>query len=375
VPLHLDILDVGQGDGMVLWMPNGKVIMVDLGSTKNKGIVTDDSFKYFKAHTSFGKGGQVLEWLVLTHGDRDHYNMVEKFLTDFTVNLRNVLHGGKESDYGGLIDRLRKRKNPDGQVTKIFTGTNVGYFPLASKDDLGAEVFVLACGVEAAKGSEGYVKNTRSVVLRIVYAGIGLMLTGDATRDTEGAIFSGIPTGKNPRNYLSANVLKLAHHGSHRTSNFAAWIAAVDPNYAFVSSDRSGSLDEDQKATGHRLPQNLTFDLVRTYAKRLQGDCTPHSYVSAYEQSDYVQYNAAPDIRGQQLPIPIMPSTACWAQFLSSEGIFSTLAQIGVSKDPQDPGAADIGVQYRVTIEDNSDFRIETTDDFSSFSPEAKLGS
>lgn len=44
VPLHLDILDVGQGDGMVVWLPNGKVIM-DLSSSKNKGIVTKDSFK------------------------------------------------------------------------------------------------------------------------------------------------------------------------------------------------------------------------------------------------------------------------------------------------------------------------------------------
>jgi hypothetical protein len=41
MPLHLDILDVGQGDGMVIWLPNGKVMMVDLGSTKNKGLITE----------------------------------------------------------------------------------------------------------------------------------------------------------------------------------------------------------------------------------------------------------------------------------------------------------------------------------------------
>ena len=26
---------------MVIWLPNGKVMMVDLGSTKNKGLITE----------------------------------------------------------------------------------------------------------------------------------------------------------------------------------------------------------------------------------------------------------------------------------------------------------------------------------------------
>src|SRR4051794_11350869 len=109
---------------MVLWLPKGDVIMVDLGSTKNKGIVTKDSFKYFQDHTKFKVPGQTLEWLVLTHGDRDHYNIVEEFLKLFQVNVRKILHGGLEADYGKLIKRLRERKNPDGTKATIYTGQN-----------------------------------------------------------------------------------------------------------------------------------------------------------------------------------------------------------------------------------------------------------
>jgi hypothetical protein len=368
MPLHLDILDVGQGDGMVVWLPGGKVMMVDLGSTKNKGVVTEDSFKYFRDHTTFREGGKELEWLVLTHGDRDHYNMVEGFIEGFNVIVRHVLHGGLESDYGGLIDRLRRRRNPDAEGTypTIHTGTHRGFFPLAPTVDLGAEVFVLAIGVQAVNTNEGYVKNTRSVVLRIVYAGIGIMLTGDATMETEGQIIGAIRrAGGNPRDVLAANVLKIAHHGSHRTSNHAVWLASVNPNYAFVSSDRSGAIAEDQKPTGHRLPQALTIDLVRTYARRLQRDCLLHPYVMAYQRSDYEAYNAAPDVRGQLMPIPT--GSDGWVQMPSTEGIFSTLATVGISSDPTDPGAADHGVQWRVTIEDNGDFEILGTEDFSSF--------
>src|SRR5438270_5398961 len=138
---------------MVLWLPKGHVIMVDLGSTKNKGIVTKDSFKYFKDHTKFKDPGQSLEWLVLTHGDRDHYNMVEEFLKLIEVNVRNVLHGGLESDYGKLIKTLRERTNPDATKANIYTGQNSFFNLLGSTAAFGAEVGALATGVECTSTS------------------------------------------------------------------------------------------------------------------------------------------------------------------------------------------------------------------------------
>ena len=46
---------------MVIWLPNDKIMMVDLGSTKNKEVVTEDSFKYFRENTAFKNAGQVLD--------------------------------------------------------------------------------------------------------------------------------------------------------------------------------------------------------------------------------------------------------------------------------------------------------------------------
>jgi hypothetical protein len=360
---------------MVLWLPNGKVMMVDLGSTKNKGVVTDASFKYFTDHTTFGKGGQALEWLVLTHGDRDHYNMVEEFLKKFTVNVRNVMHGGLESDYGGLIDTLRKRKNPDSSTATITSDVARGFFDLAPKDSLGAAITVLATGVETSKGDKGYVKNTRSTVLRITYAGLGLVLTGDATRDTELQIVGSILLrGGDPQAELGANVLKIGHHGSRRTSSHAGWLASINPNYTFISSDRSGSLDDDQKPTGHRLPQALTISMVSKFCRRLRTDCVNHPYVMSYQKSDYEQYNAHPDFKGGTVPDPGTGDVSlAWVERWGTEGIFSTLAKMGVSKDPTDEGAADQGVQYRVTLNDDGTLDILATEDFSTFGLVAKL--
>lgn len=81
--LDIDILDVGQGDDIVVWFPNGKTMMVDLDSTKNKDIVTDDSFFYFSQHTTFARTGETLDYLILTHCDRDHYNTIAPFIQNF----------------------------------------------------------------------------------------------------------------------------------------------------------------------------------------------------------------------------------------------------------------------------------------------------
>jgi beta-lactamase superfamily II metal-dependent hydrolase len=369
MPMHLDILDVGQGDGMMLWLPNGKVMMIDYGSTRNKDLVQKDSFKYFSNHTKFSKPGQVLDWLVLTHGDRDHYNMVEAFLTQFSVNVRNVLHGGLESEYKGLIGKLRDRTNPDGTKTVIQTGANKGFYPLAT--DLGAEVMVIAIGVVAAGTGEAHIKNTRSVVLRVVYKGIGLLLAGDATSETEGQIVGLMNSGAVKKDALQANLLKVPHHGSHRSSNHAIFLVYVNPNFAFISSDRNGALDGDQIATGHRLPQALTISLILKYATRLQKNCGEHSYVMAYQKSDYVAYNANPDIKGQTVDPLVSDNDNAWIQRTGTEGIFSTLTTMGLSEDPNNEGAKDLGVQYRVTISDDGDFEILSTEEFEVFD---KLG-
>lgn len=350
---------------MVVWLPSGKVMMIDLGSTKNKGLVTEDSFKYFRENTAFKSNGQEIEWLVLTHGDQDHYNMITRFLDTFKPSINNVLHGGLEDDYRGLIGKLRGRQNPNGKTTTIQTGVHQGFYPLANFYDLGAEVMVMAIGVEAAGGDRAYAKNTRSVVLRIVYQDIALLLTGDATRDTEGQMLGRMLEQKK-LDALRAQVLKVGHHGSHRTSNHAAFIAAVSPNYAFISSDRSGSLDPDpeQKATGHRLPQALTISLLQRYSSVLQQDCGKHSYVMSYQKSDYEEYNAKPDIPGQTLGLPQSDKDLAWIQVDTTQGIFSTLAIMGLSDDPEDEGAKDQGVQYRVSISDQGDFEILSTFDF-----------
>jgi beta-lactamase superfamily II metal-dependent hydrolase len=384
--LTVDILDVGQGDGMFINFPNGKTMLVDLGSTRNKDLVNHDAFKYFKDHTKYAKQNQDLDYLVLTHGDKDHYNLIVDFVNTFKPRIRNVIHGGEAGEYTvpvsehsaqskNLVDWLANKMQSDHGIT-VNRVTGAQKFPMGigpgedSVKEFGAEVYILCMGLQAASSEPAYIKNTKSVVLQLRYppnrsAGEQsvILLAGDATRDTENFITTTYQTvGNLTPGLLRCDVLKLGHHGSHRTSNTAQWLSTVNPHYVFVSSDRNGALDDVQKPTGHRLPQYLTLDLVEKYCPRLYKDTPQHTYVSAFDPADYAGYNCKPDDPGKPLTGPTIP--AQWFQHNDTRGIFSTLATIGPGE-----GDADHGVQYQIVAQDNGKLDVLATADFTTFNP------
>jgi competence protein ComEC len=69
--------------------------------------------------------------------------------------------------------------------------------------------------------------NNDSVVLRLAYGSIAVLLTGDLEQSAENAL---IESGVN----LRADVLKVPHHGS-KTSSTEAFINAVQPGNAVIS--------------------------------------------------------------------------------------------------------------------------------------------
>jgi competence protein ComEC len=76
-------------------------------------------------------------------------------------------------------------------------------------------------------------ENDRSLVVRLTLGESRVLLTGDAGEDLERALLQS-------RAPLSADVLKVAHHGSG-SSTSAPFLAAVQPRFAIVSArERAG---------------------------------------------------------------------------------------------------------------------------------------
>jgi competence protein ComEC len=177
--LRVTVLDVGQGDAIVVEGPDGRTLLVDAGAG---GPYRLDAGERVVAPFLWNRGVLRLQAAVATHADIDHAGGMPAVRERFTV-----------------------RQTWDAGAAPLALGGAV-VTPLAS----------------AAGG-----RNDAARVLRIDFGLASILLASDVERAGEQALLdSGAPLG--------ATVLKVPHHGS-RTSSTPALLGAVRPSIALVS--------------------------------------------------------------------------------------------------------------------------------------------
>ena len=394
--LTIQILDVGQGDGIYIEFPadgstkQRTTMLVDMGSLKNRQTTAADVIGYFATHTKFKDPHQTLDYLVITHADQDHYNGVMGFLDALKIKVRYFLHGGNWKDYSKEFQRfvadtlqengtkilkhftkfpttfsydgafdLLNQKLPDVMNEK-FGGVYVMWLAMMSDNDI------------KATGDPAWRKNTASIVMQLRYSGRCVILAGDATHETESFILEQFASGSFHKGFgLKSDVLKVAHHGSARTSTSRDWVKEVRPSMVFISSDRHGTMNAEKKMmSGYRLPQELCLDIIRKYT--LLDEVVCHSYVSSYDPDDYVKYNK--DLAPKCVVEPQNNkgnTKARWLEVPTKDAIFTTLA--AMDDKQADESEADQGVQYEIRISHGGQLTVCSTYDFKKFKELAVL--
>lgn len=227
-PPRMVVLDVGQGDATLVQGRRASVL-VDAGTALPGGIDLGASV-VVPALRALGVRG--LDLAVATHADLDHRGGLASVLGRIRVD-RLWLPPGALTD--PAFESLRAVARVRGTVLEE-----------RGAEDPAARIGDLVIETPWPPRDPGAVRsrNDASLVLRVSVAGRRMLLTGDIEAATEAALLARGAA-------LSADVLKLAHHGS-RTSSTPEFLAALAGAVAIASAPRFGRFGMPHRETIER---------------------------------------------------------------------------------------------------------------------------
>lgn len=230
--LHLYVLDVGQGDALLMVTPSGAQILIDGGPDLSALSQLDRYMPFFD---------RTLELVVVTHPDADHIGALSDVLRRYTVD--QILMTGADHT-SGKYDALRS-VIAERSIPVLYPDPSVD---IVMNDGV---VFDIVWPNEASRhdASTTGSSNNQSVVLRVLYKDHSILLTGDIEREAEREILA---SGAD----IQSDILKVAHHGS-RTSSSTGFLLAVDPDLGLISAGRENRF-------GH--PHTSVMDRFRHFA-------------------------------------------------------------------------------------------------------------
>jgi len=250
--LTLDMLNVGQGDSLLLTTSNGQQILIDAGTARSG-----------TADTLERMGVEKLDWVISTHPHADHIGGLKEIIERFPVG--GYYHSGDSHTtrtYSHLVQTLREQRI-ESRAAKAGQLFELGD---------GATMRVLWPGTMRLDGTRSDL-NSNSVILRIENGEDCMLLMGDAEEPTERAILR--------HNFQTCELLKVAHHGSRHSSS-ERFLNAVDPDIALISVGDGNRYRHPGKATIDKLHRME----VAVYRTDLTGHVTVQSTGQGLEVID-----------------------------------------------------------------------------------------
>ncbi|HPD60512.1 MAG TPA: MBL fold metallo-hydrolase, partial [Thermodesulfobacteriota bacterium] len=212
--LLVTFIDVGQGDSTFIRFPGGKTMLIDGGGFPNGDF---DTGKNIVAPFLLRQGIWHIDYLVLTHPHPDHYYGLRYVAKNFSIK-EFWTNGDTVNDPCFL------------ELRKTLTQRKVA---LRKLDSTSPRMLIQGVNVDilhpppAYSGSGQSVDarlNNKSLVIKFSYGNIRFLFSGDIGVDAEKILLS-------TRKGLSADVLKVPHHGSS-TSSSVSFINLVGPRVA-----------------------------------------------------------------------------------------------------------------------------------------------
>jgi competence protein ComEC len=217
--LMITFIDVGHGDSILIEFPKGRRMLMDGGGLHEDRF---DIGKNVIAPLLRKKKIRKIDILVLTHPDPDHLKGLNFIASHFSIGhfWDNGVRGDSES-YSRFQETLLKKKIKrsslnDQTPPQMTHGVQLSILnPPVMK-----ESYMLS--------QTPSLVNNQSLVMKIQFKQIAILLTGDIEHEAEYRIMrKGLP--------IKADLLKIPHHGS-ASSSTQAFLERVKPSYAILSA-------------------------------------------------------------------------------------------------------------------------------------------
>ena len=225
------MFDVGQGDSILIKIPNQKSILVDTGGKisylnnwqrkkKEYSIVNNITIPYLKS-----KGIKKIDLLILSHGDYDHMGEAINLVNNFKVD-KVIFNCGEYNELErNLIKVLKKKK--------------IKFYQCIEKLNIEKHKLIFL------KTKEYNNENDNSNVIYLELNDYKFLFMGDAGKTREKDILE-------EYNLKNIDFLKIGHHGSI-TSSSKKFIYIMNPKYSLISVGENNRY-------GH--PNKLVLDIL-----------------------------------------------------------------------------------------------------------------
>jgi len=230
--LQVHYIDVGQGDAILLVSPSKKTMLIDAGENDDEELIVN----YIKK-----QGIDKLDYVVGTHPHADHIGGLDNVIRKLNIGdlyMPKVVHTTKT--YESVINEARKKD------LKI-KGAKAGVEFLLDED--------ISVSMFSPKESKYKELNNYSPIMKVTYKDTSFLFTGDAEREVEEEV---IDAGYD----ISANVLKVGHHGS-TSSTTDKFLGKVNPSIAVIQVGKDNKYGHPHDETIKKL-MDMGVEILRT---------------------------------------------------------------------------------------------------------------
>lgn len=232
--LEVHVLDVGQGLSVFIRSENS-CLLYDGGGRASSSFV----ISYLQGHNV-----ERLDYIVASHYDSDHLSGIVGAVNVFPTGI--LIAPDYESAtpvYGSFLTAIEEKEL---QITRPISGT------VYSLGDGSFEIL-------APLGTDYEDENDYSVVIRVSIGDQSLLLTGDASHESEQEMLS-------LGDILESDVLIIGHHGSAGSTR-EEFLKMVSPDYVIASC----GLGNDYGHPSRRVTELLSEHQLPFYRTDMQG--------------------------------------------------------------------------------------------------------